>query len=122
MAGTISGLVSGIDYPGTFQEFREWFPDESSCVDYLAQLRWPDGFRCPGCAGSGFWRTKKALWMCASCGLKTSATAGTIFHRSHTPLSTWFAAMWFVTSQKNGVSALGLQQALGFKSYETAWA
>lgn len=60
--------------------------------------------------------------MCTQCGLKTSATSGTIFHRSHTPLSTWFAAMWFVTSQKNGVSAAGLQQALGFKSYETAWA
>jgi transposase-like protein len=60
--------------------------------------------------------------MCTACGLKTSATAGTIFHRSHTPLSTWFAAIWFVTSQKNGVSAQGLQDALGFGSYETAWA
>jgi hypothetical protein len=54
--------------------------------------------------------------MCVDCGLKTSATAGTIFHRSHTPLSTWFAAIWFVTSQKNGVSARGLQDALGFGS------
>ena len=44
------------------------------------------------------------------------------FHRSYTPLSTWFAAIWFVTSQKNGVSARGLQDALGFGSYETAWA
>ena len=60
--------------------------------------------------------------MCAGCGLKTSATAGTIFHRSHTPLSTWFAAIWFVTSQKNVLSARGLQDALGFGSYETAWA
>jgi hypothetical protein len=60
--------------------------------------------------------------MCTDCGLKTSATAGTIFHRSHTELSTWFAAVWFVTSQKNGVSAQGLQDALGFGSYETAWA
>jgi hypothetical protein len=60
--------------------------------------------------------------MCQECGLKTSVTAGTIFHRSHTPLSTWFAAVWLVTSQKNGVSAQGLQDALGFGSYETAWA
>jgi hypothetical protein len=60
--------------------------------------------------------------MCADGGLKTSATAGTIFHRSHTPLSTWFAAIWFVTSQKNGLSPRGLQDALGFASYETAWA
>jgi hypothetical protein len=60
--------------------------------------------------------------MCAGCGLKTSVTAGTLFHRSHTALSTWFAAIWFVTSQKDGVSARGLQEALGFGSYETAWA
>jgi transposase-like protein len=60
--------------------------------------------------------------MCAECAKKTSVTAGTIFHRSHTPLSTWFAAVWFVTSQKNGVSAQGLKDALGFGSYETAWA
>jgi transposase-like protein len=60
--------------------------------------------------------------MCVECGVKTSVSAGTIFHRSHTPISTWFAAVWFVTSQKNGVSAQGLQDALGFGSYETAWA
>jgi len=60
--------------------------------------------------------------MCAECAKKTSVTAGTIFHRSHTPLSTWFAAVWFVTSQKNGMSAQGLKDALGFGSYETAWA
>src|SRR3954462_9416836 len=60
--------------------------------------------------------------MGADRALKTSPPPGTIFHRSHTPLSTWFAAIWFVTSQKNGVSARGLQDALGFGSYETAWA
>jgi len=74
------------------------------------------------CTCQDWWRTAQGLWMCAQCGRKTSATAGTIFHRSHTPLSTWLAAIWFVTSQKNGVSALGLQDALGFGSYETAWA
>ena len=29
--------------------------------------------------------------------------------------------MWYVTSQKNGASALGLQRVLGLGSYETAW-
>jgi hypothetical protein len=79
-------------------------------------------FSCPNCGSGDCWRTGAGLSMCAECGLKTSATAGTIFHRSHTTLSTWFAAIWFVTSQQNGVSARGLQDALGFGSYETAWA
>lgn len=114
--------VGGIDYPRTYQEFRDWFPDEASCVEYLAQLRWPNGFACPACGGERYWRTGKSLFMCAACGRKTSVTAGTVFHRTRTPLSTWFAAAWFVTSQKNGVSALGLQRVLGFGSYETAWA
>ena len=66
----------------------------AACVDYLGQLRWPDGFVCPACGKDRYWRTGKALFMCAACGRKTSVTAGTIFHRSHTPLSTWFAAIW----------------------------
>ncbi len=114
--------VGGLDYPQTYQDFRSWFPDDVSCREYLGQLRWPNGFTCPRCGLGDSWRTGQGLWMCAGCGVKTSVTAGTIFHRSHTPLSTWFAALWFVTSQKNGVSAQGLQDALGFGSYETAWA
>ena len=114
--------VGGIDYPRTYQEFREWFPDDVSCREYLSGLRWPDGFSCPGCGVGEFWVTGRGLRMCAQCGLKTSVTAGTLFHRSHTPLSTWFAAIWLVTSSKNGISAAGLQDTLGFGSYETAWA
>ena len=59
--------------------------------------------------------------MCAACARKTSVTAGTIFDGTRTPLSSWFAAAWFVTSQKQGLSALGLQRALGLGSYQTAW-
>lgn len=106
----------------TYQDFRSWFPDDETCREYMAGLRWPDGFVCPDCGDGQHWLVARGLRMCAGCGLKTSVTAGTIFHRSHTPLSTWFAAVWFVTSQKNGVSARGLQDALGFGSYETAWA
>jgi hypothetical protein len=60
--------------------------------------------------------------MCQGCGRKASVTAGTIFHRSRLPLTTWFEAMWLLRAQKNGVSALGLQRVLGFGSYQTAWA
>jgi transposase-like protein len=114
--------VGGVDYPRTYQELLGWFPDEAACLEYLAAVRWPDGFVCPACGGRDAWRTGQGLWMCQDCGRKTSLTAGTIFHRTRTPLATWFAAIWFVTSQKNGISAQGLQRVLGFGSYETAWA
>lgn len=113
--------VAGVDYPATFQQLQSWFADESTCVEYLAGLRWPNGFVCPACGHREYWRTGAGLWMCTSCARRTSVTAGTIFHRSKLPLQTWFAAVWFVTSQKNGVSALGLQRVLGIGSYETAW-
>jgi hypothetical protein len=48
-------------------------------------------------------------------------TAGTIFDRSRTSLQEWFTAAWYVTNQKYGVSALGLQRVLGLGSYQTAW-
>jgi transposase-like protein len=60
--------------------------------------------------------------MCGGCGYQASVTAGTIFEATRYSLTTWFRAMWYVTSQKNGVSALGLQRALGLGSYQTAWA
>ncbi len=61
-------------------------------------------------------------WLrCRACRKQTSLTAGTIFEGTRKPLRMWFLAMWFVTSQKNGVSALGLQRELGLGSYETAW-
>jgi transposase-like protein len=114
--------VGGVDYPRTYQEFRAWFPNDASCAEYLARLRWPEGFRCPVCGGDKAWQTSTQHWKCAGCGRKTSVTAGTIFHRTRTPLSTWFAAIWLVTSQKNGASAQNLHDMLGLGSYETAWA
>ena len=59
--------------------------------------------------------------MCRACGRQSSVTAGTIFHGTRIPLTTWFRAAWWVTSQKNGASAVGLQRALGIGSYQSAW-
>jgi transposase-like protein len=114
--------TAGHDYPGSYGELLAWFPDDPACIDYLEWLRWPNGFRCPRCVGRAGWRLSSGRWECTVCGRQTSVTAGTIFHRTRTPLPTWFAAAWLMTGQKQGVSALGLQRALGLGSYQTAWA
>ena len=62
------------------------------------------------------------MFECKQCGRQTSVIAGTILQDTRTPLKAWFTAIWWVTTQKNGASAEGLQQVLGLKSYETAWA
>lgn len=63
----------------------------------------------------------RGLWECGGCERQTSVTAGTIFQDTRTPLPVWFRAMWWVTTEKNGASALGLQRVLGLKEYRTAW-
>ncbi len=112
----------GVDYPGTWPEFVAWFPDDAACVAFLERLRWPDGFVCPACGGTQAWRRSGQRRLFATCRRETSVTAGTIFDRTRSPLTQWFAAAWHVCSTKNGASALGLQKLLGLGSYETAWA
>lgn len=109
------------DYPRNLMEFETRFATEDACRDYLLQLRWPEGFCCPRCGCRKAWSIGKILWQCAACNYKASVTAGTIFEDSRKPLTLWFRAMWWVTTQKTGTSALGLQRILGLGSYETAW-
>lgn len=63
----------------------------------------------------------RGLWLCRRCRRQVSVTAGTVFQSARLPLTLWFRAMWYVTSQKNGTSALNIQRVLGLGSYETAW-
>ena len=113
-----------MDYPRNWHELLEWFSDEGSCLRYLERLRWGAGFACRFCGTSGgdWWQMADGLRRCAACRSETSVTAGTIFAGTRTPLVSWFAAIWYVVNQKQGVSALGLQRVLGFGSYQTAWA
>ena len=109
------------DYPRTLTEFEARFATDEACRLYLSQLRWPEGFVCPRCGGNEAWEMGRGLWLCRRCRRQVSATAGTIFQSTRLPLTLWFRAMWYVTSQKNGASALGIQNILGLGSYETAW-
>ena len=109
------------DYPRTLEDFEVRFADEAACREYLIALRWPEGPICPQCHSNRIWPTKRGLLACSACGYQVSVTAGTIFHGSRRPLRLWFRAIWWVTSQKTGASALGLQRVLGLGSYKTAW-
>jgi ribosomal protein L37AE/L43A len=109
------------DHPRNLKEFDVRFGKEEACRAYLLQLRWPDGFRCPRCGCRESSPVTTVLLRCRDCRHQTSVTAGTIFQDTRTSLGLWFQAMWRVTTQKNGASALGLQRVLGLKRYETAW-
>jgi len=113
--------IAGVDYPRTLREFDEWFTTEEKCLEYIRKLRWPQGFICPACQSNNGWQMSTGLIRCCRCRKKISILSGTTFHGTRKPLKLWFQAMWYITSQKFGGSALGLKRILGLGSYETAW-
>lgn len=113
---------AGKDYPRNWNEFLQWFSSDEACAAYLEGLRWPGGFVCPACGvAEPPYRSSRVRLMCRSCGRQSTVTSGTIFDKTRTPLRVWLAAAWYITNQKQGVSALGLQRVLGLGSYATAW-
>ena len=96
------------DYPRTLMEFERRFASVEACRAYLVRLRWPEGVRCLQCHAPSVWTTSRGLYHCTFCGHQTSVLAGTIFQDTKADLRLWFRAMWYVTNQKSGVSALGL--------------
>lgn len=110
------------DYPRTLLELEKRFSTDTACRQYLFALRWPGGFVCPRCNAAKAWPTGRGLWMCGVCHYQVSVTAGTVFQDTRLPLTLWFRTMWYLTSQKNGVSAMSVQRILGLGSYQTAWA
>jgi len=109
------------EYPGTLTELEARFGSEAACRQYLLKLRWPEGFVCPRCGERSAWTTARDLLVCAGCQYQASLTAGTIFQDTRKPLTLWFRAIWWVTAQKHGASALELQRIIGLGSYVTAW-
>ena len=114
--------IPGKDYPQNWNEFLDWFATEEACLAYLERLRWASGFVCPRCGSvAEAYRASRTRLMCRDCQHQSTVTAGTIFEKTRTPLRVWLAAAWYLTNQKQGVSALGLQRVLGLGSYQTAW-
>jgi transposase-like protein len=111
------------DFPKNELEFHERFSDEEKCREYWVKIRWPNGFVCAHCGHHGGWRRKgREEWVCArrSCGKETSMRAGTVLHKSPKPLRAWLLAMFHMSVNKQGISALRLQRLMGFGCYETA--
>jgi len=109
-------------FPKNQKEFNALIASEEACQRYLVSIRWPDGFVCPACRHTQAWTLATGQYKCTRCRKRMSVTAGTLFQDTRFPLRLWFQAIWYVISQKSGVSALGVQRILGLGSYHTAWA
>ena len=99
-------------------EFQGRFPDEAACREYLFRSRRPDGFRCRRCASAAATALpRRPLGQCSACRYQVSVTAGSVLHRTRTPLHLWFWAAYLVTTGTPGISALQLQRQLGLSRY-----
>jgi transposase-like protein len=109
-----------LPFPAAVGEFSAVFPDEEACRAWLLSCRWPDGFRCPACGHDASWSRSRDRILCRSCRHEASVTAGTVLHRSHLPLLTWFWAAYLVVSTP-GINSVTLGAMLKLRSRKTAW-
>jgi len=98
------------------------FPTEDACLDFLKEARWPNGIRCHKCekVTKHYRVASRRSFECEFCGNHVHPTAGTIFHKSRTPLRSWFHAIFLMASTRTGISAKHLERTLGV-TYKTAW-
>lgn len=108
--------------PYTLKDFQRQFPDDPTCLEWLRNYLYPDGIYCEACeAVTKHHRVKsRPSYSCDHCGHHVHPTAGTIFHKSPTPLTTWFYAVYLMASTRCGVSAKQIQRETGV-TYKTAW-
>lgn len=106
----------------TLKHFQQVFPDDDTCLDYIRYKRFPERIHCPKCGKDSLFhhdRGKKS-YSCDSCGYQISPTAGTIFHKSSTPLTIWFYVIYLMAQTRGGISAKQIERETGV-TYKTAW-
>jgi transposase-like protein len=109
------------DYPRSILEFQQRFSTEEDCEEYLYKMRWPNRFICPVCGDTeAYYIQSKRAFQCRLNRHQTYLTAGTVMHRTRTPLRYWFWAAYLLTSLKPGISAIQLENQLGI-NYEVAF-
>ena len=108
--------------PYTLKDFQKQFPDDATCLEWLRNYLYLDGIYCETCeAVTKHHRVKRRpSYSCDSCGHHVHPTAGTIFHKSPTPLTTWFYAIYLMAQTRCGISAKQIQRETGV-TYKTAW-
>lgn len=105
----------------TLARFLEEFPNDDACLEYIKNLKYPNGIYCRICkkVKSFTKHMKRPVYQC-SCGFQVSPMVGSVFQKSRTPLRYWFYAFFLMSNTRSGISAKQLQRELGV-TYKTAW-
>jgi transposase-like protein len=108
--------------PYTLKDFQKQFPDDATCLEWLRNRLYPEGIYCTKCEATTKHHrvVSRPSYSCDHCGHHVHPTAGTIFHKSPTPLTTWFYAIYLMAQTRCGISAKQIQRETGV-TYKTAW-
>ena len=117
-------LSRGVSY----EAFSAMFPNQTTCLRYLAELKWDDGFICKKCRYDRATEPAAFTKRCSRCGYVESATSHTIFHNTRFPLEKAFYIAHVVIADLS-VSATKLAEQLdlrvatcsNFKRKATQW-
>ena len=104
-----------------FEEFERTFSDEQTCIDYLYNLRWENGWQCPRCVHNDYWKVGDMKYKCKECGYQSTIISGTSLQGSHLPISKWLRSAWYVANETGCANALEMQKLLDLGSYHTAF-
>lgn len=95
-----------------FKTSNKKFPTEEKCFEKIYKTRWTNGYRCPRCKHKEKWDVAPYKYKCRNCGYQTSVTAGTLFHRTHLPITKWFQAIYYFSIRREKSTAVELQALL----------
>jgi len=117
----------------TIDQFDRQFPTEEACKQFLVEMRWPNGVRCPRCNGEKVYALKARPfhWLCKAkdCGgrngYRFSILSHTIFQDTKVPLKLWFKVGYLMLIAKKGISALQVHRVIfgedSGSDYHTSW-
>jgi transposase-like protein len=113
--------ANSTEFPKTLQQAILYFSDAENCINFLSQLRWPEGVTCPICDGDKVsYLSTRRLWKCKACKKQFSVKVGTVMEDSPIGLDKWLSAIWLIANAKNGISSYEIHRALGV-TQKTGW-
>jgi len=105
----------------TIFDFQTKFPDERSCISYLAELKWQDGYVCPKCGNKKYCAGIDEFdRQCTKCNYLESPTSRTLFHKTKFSILKAFYIVYYVSTNKKGISSTELSRKLGLRQ-KTCW-
>ena len=101
----------------SIRDLKKDFPTEEACLDLVF-----DTLHSRSCSCGGTYRQIKGRkqYQCSKCRFQIAPTATTIFHKSDTPLSLWYHAIFIFSNAKSGISAKEMERQLGV-TYKCAY-